>query len=144
MTGSSQPTAGTGTGPDANAIYSLGSSEGETARLQRQADELAPDSHALLGRTGLRPGQSAIDLGCGPRGILDLLARRVSPGGTIVGLDADPAHAAMAARLATERGLDGVQILTADALWGSKTGHRLLTCGFAGGEGRGGGRIAGP
>ncbi len=115
MTGSSQPAAATGTGPDATAIYSLGSSEGETARLQRQAGELAPDSHALLDRTGLRPGQSAIDLGCGPRGILDLLAGRVSPGGTVVGLDADPAHAAMAARLATERRLDGVQILTADA-----------------------------
>jgi SAM-dependent methyltransferase len=32
----------------------------------------------------------AIDLGCGPRGILDLLAERVSPGGQVVGLDADP------------------------------------------------------
>jgi SAM-dependent methyltransferase len=117
MAGPTQPAAGTGTGTgqDANAVYSLGSSEGETARLHRQADELAPDSHALLDRIGLRPGQSAIDLGCGPRGILDLLAERVSPGGTVVGLDADPGHAAMAAKFATDRGLDGVQILTADA-----------------------------
>lgn len=113
--GSRQPAAGTQAGQAANAVYSLGSSEGETARLQRQAGELAPESHALLDRIGLRPGQSAIDLGCGPRGILDLLAERVSPGGTVVGLDADPAHAAMAAKFATGRGLDGVQILTADA-----------------------------
>ena len=42
-----------------------------------QAEELAADSAALLDRVGLRPGQSAIDLGCGPRGVLDLLAERV-------------------------------------------------------------------
>jgi hypothetical protein len=41
--------------------------------LQRQAEELAPDSLALLDRVGLRPGDSAIDMGCGPRGILELL-----------------------------------------------------------------------
>jgi SAM-dependent methyltransferase len=107
--------AGKGRGQDASAVYSLGSSEGESARLQRQADELAPDSRALLDRIGLRPGQSAIDLGCGPRGIVDLLAGRVSPGGRIVGLDADEVHTAMAAEFVAERGLHGVQILTGDA-----------------------------
>jgi hypothetical protein len=59
----------------------VGSSAGESARPQRQADELAPDSAALLDRVSVRPAQAAIDLGCGPRGILDLLAARVSPGG---------------------------------------------------------------
>jgi SAM-dependent methyltransferase len=107
--------AGKGRGQDASAVYSLGSSEGESARLQRQADELAPDSRALLDRVGLRPGQSAIDLGCGPRGIVDLLAARVSPGGRVVGLDADPVHTAMAAEFVTEQGLHGVQILTGEA-----------------------------
>jgi hypothetical protein len=63
----------------ANAVYSLGSSQVETTRLERQADELAADSRDLLDRMGLRPGHSAIDLGCGPRGLLDLLAERVSP-----------------------------------------------------------------
>jgi ubiquinone/menaquinone biosynthesis C-methylase UbiE len=107
--------AAAGHGQDANAVYSLGSSQGESARLQRQAEELAPDSRSLLDRAGPRPGQSAIDLGCGPRGIVDLLAERVSPGGQVVGLDADPALAAMAAEFAARRGLDGVQILTGDA-----------------------------
>jgi SAM-dependent methyltransferase len=100
---------------DANAVYALGSSPGESTRLQRQAEELAADSSTLLDRVGLRPGQSAIDLGCGPRGILDLLAERVTPAGRVVGLDADPAHAAMAADFADERGLTGVEIITADA-----------------------------
>jgi SAM-dependent methyltransferase len=106
----------TGTnGHDANAVYALGSSLGESARLQRQAEELAADSEALLDRVGLQSGQSVIDLGCGPRGILDLLADRVAPSGRVVGLDADPAHTAMAAEFAAERGLAGVQIMTADA-----------------------------
>ena len=54
---------------DPGAVYALGSNPGESARLQRQADELAADSAALLDQVGLRPGHSAIDLGCGPRGI---------------------------------------------------------------------------
>jgi ubiquinone/menaquinone biosynthesis C-methylase UbiE len=102
-------------GPDANAVYALGSSPGESARLEQQAAELAADSAALLDRVGLRTGQSAIDLGCGPRGILDMLAERVGPGGHVVGLDADPAHTVMAAGFAARRGLVGVQIMTADA-----------------------------
>ena len=56
-----------------------------------------------------------IDLGCGPRGILDMLAERVAPEGRVVGLDADPAHTAMAAEFAAGRGLSGVEIMTADA-----------------------------
>ncbi len=104
-----------GHGQDANALYSLGSSTGESARLQRQADELAPDSSVLLDRVGLRPGQSAIDVGCGPRGIIDLLAARVSPGGRVVGLDADPTHTAMALKFAAASGLGDVEVVTADA-----------------------------
>ncbi len=116
MTESVPPAAaGAGGGPDVAAVYPLGSSAGESARLQRQADELAPDSAALLDRVGLAPGHSAIDLGCGPRGILDLLAGRVSPGGRVVGLDADPAHTAMAVKFASDRRLRGVEIVTADA-----------------------------
>jgi ubiquinone/menaquinone biosynthesis C-methylase UbiE len=100
---------------DANEVYALSSSRSETDRLRQQADELAPWSSALLDRVNLRAGQSAIDLGCGPRGILDLLAERVAPGGRVVGLDADPAHAAMAAAFAASQKLNGVEVVTADA-----------------------------
>lgn len=101
---------------DANAVYTLGSSQAESVRLLRQADELTPWSQMLLDRAGLRPGQDAVDLGCGPRGVLELLAVRVAPGGRVVGVDADPAHVAMAAGFAAERGLDGVEVMAADAL----------------------------
>jgi SAM-dependent methyltransferase len=115
MAGSVWSATGPTPGKDPNAAYALGSSPGESARLERQADELAADSASLLDRVGLRPGQSAIDLGCGPRGILDMLAERVGPTGRVVGLDADPAHTAMAAQFAAGRGLSGVEIITADA-----------------------------
>jgi ubiquinone/menaquinone biosynthesis C-methylase UbiE len=44
-------------------------------------------------RAGLGPGHSAVDLGCGPRRVLDLVAASVGPNGRVVGVDADPAPA---------------------------------------------------
>jgi ubiquinone/menaquinone biosynthesis C-methylase UbiE len=100
---------------DPNAVYALGQNPEESARLQRQADELAPESTMVLDRASLEPGQSAVDLGCGPRGVLDLLAARVGPNGRVVGVDADPAHVAMATEFASGRGLGNVEVLAADA-----------------------------
>ena len=88
----------TAIGQDATHVYALGRDSDESARLRRQSDELRPQAAELLGHIGLRPGQSAIDLGCGPSGILDLLSAAVGPGGRVVGLDADAAHTAMASR----------------------------------------------
>lgn len=104
-----------GVGTDPNAVYSLGSSSGESERLKRQADELASESEALLDRVELGPGDSAIDLGCGPRGVIELLQKRVSPGGRVVGLDSDPAHVAMASAVISASGMNDVQIIEADA-----------------------------
>jgi SAM-dependent methyltransferase len=101
--------------PAAVDIYALGSNSKESARLQRQSDELRPESVALLNRIGLKPGQSAIDLGCGPSGILDLLSAAVAPGGRVVGLDADPAHVALAREYASKHGLANVELGRADA-----------------------------
>jgi ubiquinone/menaquinone biosynthesis C-methylase UbiE len=103
---------------DAAEVYALGADTDETARLQRQSEELQPEARALLGRLrelGLRPGQTAIDLGCGPRGILDLLAEAVGPGGRAVGLDADPAHVAAARQYAVSHGFANVEVLAGDA-----------------------------
>ena len=103
---------------DAAGVYALGADTDETARLQRQSDELQPEARALLarlGELGLRPGQAALDLGCGPRGILDLLAEAVGPGGRVVGLDADPAHVTAARQFAFSQGLANVEVLAGDA-----------------------------
>jgi len=103
---------------DAAGVYALGADTDETARLRRQSEELQPEARALLarlGELGLRPGQAALDLGCGPRGILDLLAEAVGPGGRVVGLDADPAHVAAARQFAFSQGLADVEVLAGDA-----------------------------
>ncbi len=102
-------------GLDPNAVYALGTSAHETSRLQRQADELLVANTTLIDRTTLSPGDAAIDLGCGPRGILELLSDRVGPSGRVVGLDADPNHVAKAAELITSRQLANVEVLLADA-----------------------------
>jgi ubiquinone/menaquinone biosynthesis C-methylase UbiE len=126
-------TALTGTGPPASAgedltlsgpdspgldpqqAYALGADTDERTRLTRQSDELRPEAEALLARIGLRPGDAALDLGCGPRGILDLLAAAVSPGGRVVGLDADPGHVATAAAGYPRSGPGNVRVIRGDA-----------------------------
>ena len=105
----------TATGPSVAEVYALGENPDESARLRRQSDELRPQGAELLARIGLRPGQSAIDLGCGPSGILDLLSAAVSPGGRAVGVDANPVHTAMAGQYARDHGLANVEVVTADA-----------------------------
>jgi ubiquinone/menaquinone biosynthesis C-methylase UbiE len=108
-------TMGSSTSVDPNAVYSLGSSAGESSRLQRQAQELRAANTQLLDRAKLGPACSAIDLGCGPWGILDLLSARVGPTGRVVGVDADPTHVAMATEMAATRELGNVEVLAADA-----------------------------
>ena len=95
--------------------YALGRDPAESGRLRRQSEELRPQGIALLRRLGLASGQSAIDLGCGPSGMLDLLSAAVAPGGRVVGLDADPAHIAMAGQYARQHRLANVEVMTADA-----------------------------
>jgi SAM-dependent methyltransferase len=96
-------------------VYALGLDPSESARLRRQSDELRPEAAALLGEIGLQPGQAAVDLGCGPRGILDLIAHAVTPAGRVVGVDCEPAHVSMARRLAATQGLANVKVIAADA-----------------------------
>jgi SAM-dependent methyltransferase len=100
---------------DPGAVYALGHSPAEQDRLRHQAAELRPDSEALLDQIGIAVGSSAIDVGCGPEGILDLLAERVGPAGRVTGLDINPASVAQARRLAAERGYRNVQVVEGDA-----------------------------
>src|ERR1700733_10508150 len=107
----STTTAAVAAEPSATAVYALGHDPAESARLQRQSGELGSASAALLDRTVLRAGPAAIDLRCGPRGIIELLADWVSPGGRVVGLDADTAQVAVARDRARQRGLGHVEIV---------------------------------
>ena len=95
--------------------YTWGSSPAEQRRLEQQLAVLRPHSTTLLDRVGVRPGWSTIDLGCGPGGILDLLAARVGPSGHVMGVDLDSGHAASARAFARDRSLANVQVVSADA-----------------------------
>lgn len=99
----------------AENVYALGSDLAERERLQRQAAELATHSAALLAKVGVGPGQSAIDLGCGPLGVLHLLSDAVGAAGRVVGVDINPANVAMARSFVEDHGISNVTVIEGDA-----------------------------
>lgn len=99
-----------------SADYVLGGSEVELARLRAQAAEHEASARWLLDATGIRPGSRVLDVGCGPIGILGLLAERVGPAGQVVGLEREKRFAEIARREVDRLGLANVTIVEADAL----------------------------
>ncbi|WP_082801996.1 chorismate pyruvate-lyase family protein [Herbidospora cretacea] len=77
--------------PDATRVhdYRLGSSDDEKQRLLAQTDLLRPAAAALFERLPLPEGARALDVGCGPLGVLDLMSEAVGPDGWATGLDTD-------------------------------------------------------
>jgi SAM-dependent methyltransferase len=76
--------------------YPLENRDGEIERLRIQGEGMAPDTLTMLDRIGVKRGWRCLDIGCGPRGITDLLSERVGPNGRVVGLDMDAQHLAHA------------------------------------------------
>lgn len=95
--------------------YSLGVDDAERARLLAQCAMHRAEAGLLLDRIGVRPGDRALDLGCGPLGVLDLLAERVGVGGRVVGLDREIRYLAIARRELDARGLGAVELCGGDA-----------------------------
>ena len=95
--------------------YLLGYSEDEELRLRRQAGELRQESASLFDRVSLGAGSRAIDLGCGPQGVLDLLSERVGSAGRVVGLERNRKPVEMAKRFVADRGLKNVEVVQGDA-----------------------------
>lgn len=102
-------------GSDSLYAQVLGVSTEERQRLLAQAKDYEPEARWLLDRIGIPPGWRAIDIGCGPIGILDLLSERVGPEGEAVGLDLEPRFVELARRIAAERGLVNVRLVQGDA-----------------------------
>ena len=101
--------------PLESPVYALGSSPAERERLRRQSEELRALSTALLDRVGVERGWNAVDLGCGPSGIIDLLAKRVGPEGHMTGLDVNPSNVTLAREFVDELGLVNADVAEGDA-----------------------------
>jgi ubiquinone/menaquinone biosynthesis C-methylase UbiE len=99
--------------------YPLGGTQTELERLLTQAQAYEPQANWLLDRIGVQPGWRAVDIGCGPIGILNLLSKRVGQRGSVVGLEREARFVEMAKAEVAKRGLVNVQMIKADAL---KTG----------------------
>jgi len=96
-------------------VYTIGSNAAERDRLRSQTDELHEHTVTLLERVGIQPGWSVLELACGPRGVLELLAQHVGPAGVVTGLDINPVHVAQAREQVTSLGLRNVSVIEADA-----------------------------
>ena len=92
--------------------YALGVNEAERARLLYQGEIHRPEAVTLLDRIGITEGWHALDLGCGPLGVLDLLAERTS---SVTGADLEPGMLAMASVSLAELGITGVDLVEVDA-----------------------------
>ena len=85
--------------------YPIESRRGEIERLELQGAAMAPDSERMLALIGVQQGWRCLDIGCGPKGITDLLSARVGAMGRVVGIDMNApflAHARATAAANTE------------------------------------------
>lgn len=98
-----------------NGGYLLGTDEQERARLLAQSEIYRPATESLLHRIGVAEGWTALDIGCGPLGVLDSLADRVGATGTVVGLDREPRMLKLAAVWLTRLGHTGVELAHGEA-----------------------------
>jgi ubiquinone/menaquinone biosynthesis C-methylase UbiE len=94
--------------------YPLQSSEDERRRLIAQAGLVAPLTERLFGKAGITPGMRVLDIGSGSGDVALLAARYVGSGGTVIGVDRDPAQVAFAAQRAKADGLANVRFMTGD------------------------------
>lgn len=95
--------------------YLLGFRQAEQERLERQADELAPESARLFDEVGVRDGWRVGEIGCGPRGCLGLLSQRVGAAGRVVGVELSQEQVERARRFVADNRLTSVEVLHADA-----------------------------
>jgi ubiquinone/menaquinone biosynthesis C-methylase UbiE len=90
-------------------------------RLQLLHRARWPETAALLGRVGVRPGDECLDVGCGGGEVTLELARLVGPRGRATGLDLDEVKLELAREAAAARGVANVEFRVADVNGWSET-----------------------
>src|SRR5262249_57343076 len=81
------------------AVYALGHTPEEYARLRMQARMWEPATGRLLDQIGLGPGASCLDAGCGPGETMRAMAERVGPAGRVLGIDRDASLGTLAVEM---------------------------------------------
>lgn len=76
--------------------YPLQLREGEVDRLAQQDLAFARHTARMLRDIGVAEGWHCLDLGCGPKGLTDVLSNVVGPSGRVIGLDFDAEFIEMA------------------------------------------------
>lgn len=107
-----QPHTQPGTRPDDG--YVLGHAAAELERLQTQARMLAAPTGAFLTLAGITTGMRVLDLGSGAGDVAFLLAGRVGPGGSVLGVDRSEAAVSFAQERARRDGIGNVEFVAGD------------------------------
>ena len=102
-----------GNGNAAQAEYWEGRAASWVAIEEFTSLVTSPFGRRAMDRLGLEPGSRVLDVGCGTGSTTVELARRVAPGGTVVGLDISPTM--LDAARATAEGVDGIELVVGDA-----------------------------
>lgn len=72
---------------ETTTTYSLGTSDQEIERLDRQSASIESATRLLLRASGIQPGMRVLDLGTGIGHVAMLVAEMVGPTGRVVGID---------------------------------------------------------
>lgn len=99
---------------DTTSTYLLGHSDAELRRLEEQARILAPATSAFLTLAGIEPGMRVLDLGTGAGDVAFLVAARVGPSGSVVGIDSASDALAAARHRADRSKVGNVSFAQAD------------------------------
>jgi ubiquinone/menaquinone biosynthesis C-methylase UbiE len=95
--------------------YTLRISEAELDRYKMMAAFAAAAESEWWQEAGVVPGTRVVDIGCGPAAVLVELARRIAPGGTIVGVDQSAESLEVARDVIAESGVANAEVRQGDA-----------------------------
>jgi ubiquinone/menaquinone biosynthesis C-methylase UbiE len=101
---------------DIQPNYLLSQAHNEVERLSAWADAWEPSADELFDQIAVKAGWNCLDLGCGPRGVLGPLGRRVGPTGRVTGIELSQANVAAAQEYVSNAGLLNVEVIQADVL----------------------------
>src|SRR5437016_5059168 len=91
--------------------YVLGRSEAETQRLMRASRMMDLPLHHLFEDAGITAGMRVLDIGSGAGDVAITAAEVVGPGGSVMGVDMNPAILETAHRRVSELGLANVSFI---------------------------------